>query len=59
MSDNKQILRVLVAYNAAAKKFIDKCESGRARSVETYVDLKACMEMAAQIQIAEQAKDGE
>lgn len=34
----------LKKYDAAAKKFIDKVDSGRARSIETYADLKACLE---------------
>lgn len=33
----------LEALEAAAKKFIDKVESGRAHSVETYTELKAAM----------------
>lgn len=31
----------LNAYNKAAKKFLDKVDSGNARSVETYRELKA------------------
>jgi hypothetical protein len=37
---------VVAAYNDAADKFIAKVESGRARSQETYADLKACRALA-------------
>lgn len=32
--------RVIEMYNAAAEKFIKKCEDGRARSTETLADLR-------------------
>jgi hypothetical protein len=35
----------LAAYDAAADKFIEKCESERARSVTTYAELKAARAM--------------
>jgi len=34
---------VLAKYDAAARKFIDKVDTGRAKSVETYNELKACL----------------
>lgn len=36
---DKSVERVLVAYRLAALKFIDKVDTGQARSVETYNDL--------------------
>ncbi len=45
----KLLSKVIDAYEAAAKKFIDKVDSGQARSRETYADLKACREMAQQL----------
>ena len=41
-----QLKDALRHYNIAADKFIRKVEAGRARSVETYADLKACRENA-------------
>jgi len=41
-----QLLHVLKQYNKAAKKFIDKVETGKAKSVETYNDLKKCYELS-------------
>lgn len=35
--------RRIAAYDAAARKFIEKVESGRAHSKETYADLKDCL----------------
>jgi hypothetical protein len=40
-SQKDTIIRMFVA---AAEKFVTKVEDGRARSVETYADLKACLE---------------
>jgi len=40
------LVEALWKYQAAAGKFIAKVESGRARSVETYSDLKICFDMA-------------
>lgn len=34
------------ALKAAAEKFVDKVESGRARSVETYSEMKAALALA-------------
>lgn len=34
---------VLQDYNAAARKFIEKVRTGRARSTETYNDLRRCL----------------
>lgn len=39
-------VEALRAYMAAGRKFIEKVESGRARSVETYNDFKACEQQA-------------
>lgn len=41
----KVVKAKLAAYNKAAKKFIDKVESGQAKSRETYRELKAAFEM--------------
>jgi hypothetical protein len=38
--------RVIDQYNAAADKFIQKVEDGRAHSRETYADLKAARQAA-------------
>lgn len=46
----KELLQVLSDYNAAADKFIAKVETGRARSVETYADLKACRAKAREVE---------
>lgn len=35
----------LEAFKAAARKFIGKVDAGKARSTETYNDLKAALEM--------------
>lgn len=40
----EQLEQWLAAYDRAADKFIAKCESGQARSRETYADLKAARE---------------
>lgn len=37
---------VIVMFVTAANKFINKVETGRAVSKETYADLKACVETA-------------
>lgn len=37
---------VMQMFKEAARKFIDKVESGRTRSVETYADLKTALEKA-------------
>lgn len=41
--ENARLRQALVNYDRAARKFIDKVESGRAHSVETYDDLKQCI----------------
>ena len=41
------LMVALDCYDAAARKFLDKCADGRARSVETKSDLQACMNAAA------------
>ena len=38
------LLQALKKYDEAAEKFIEKVESGRAHSKETYADLKAALE---------------
>lgn len=40
------LMELLRDYDAAADKFIAKVQSGRARSVETYADLRACRAMS-------------
>jgi hypothetical protein len=45
MSEEIASLRdVVEKYDAAAKKFLEKCDTGRARSTETQADLRACLE---------------
>lgn len=39
------LLKKVKAYNAATDKFLQKVESGRARSKETYADLKAARKL--------------
>lgn len=40
-----EMKQIINAFVAAAEKFVEKVESGRARSHETYNDLKACLKM--------------
>lgn len=40
---------VIRVYNAAARRFIGKCEKGEARSVETQDDLRKCLAMATKV----------
>jgi hypothetical protein len=42
--------RALAGYNTAARKFVAKVDSGKARSVETYADLKACLAAADELE---------
>jgi hypothetical protein len=42
----EELKALLREYRLAAQKFIAKCETGRARSVETYADLRACEQAA-------------
>ena len=44
------LLAVVEAYNQAADKFIQKCQDGRARSIETLRDLQACREAAKKLE---------
>lgn len=37
---------ILDLYDAAARRFIEKVETGRARSTETYSDLKAALALS-------------
>jgi hypothetical protein len=46
----KAAQEVLKIYDAAADKFIDKVDTGRARSVETYNDLKAARGASARLE---------
>lgn len=45
----EQMLEVLNDYDAAADKFIAKVQDGRARSHETYADLRACRAMSKEL----------
>lgn len=47
----------LIEYQFAATKFIEKVESGRAHSVETYRELKACQELATKALAATKTKE--
>jgi hypothetical protein len=42
--EKEAIVEILRMYRDAADKFINKVESGRARSMETYAEMKACKE---------------
>lgn len=42
----KELREIVVQYNKAAEKFMDKVESGWARSRETYKELKAAYNRA-------------
>jgi hypothetical protein len=50
MSKISEVLFALRKYDAAAKKFIDKVESGKAHSKETYKDLKDALEESRLVQ---------
>lgn len=39
-----KLTNTLLNYDEAARKFIQKCEVGRAKSVETLADLTKCLE---------------
>jgi hypothetical protein len=41
--ENARLRQALGNYDRAARKFIDKCDAGRAHSVETYADLQQCI----------------
>lgn len=43
---NADLVHALKVYNYAATKFITKCETGRARSVETQRDMRAARDLA-------------
>ncbi len=43
----EDMTELLIQYTKASKKFIDKVESGKAKSVETYADLKNAHENTA------------
>lgn len=43
-SEFAHLQSVVAAYHQAAEKFVKKVEDGRARSVETYQELKAALE---------------
>lgn len=49
MSREGNLLRIIQAYNKAADKFIEKVDTGRARSKETYADLKAARKLASDL----------
>ena len=42
----EKLTKALEDYNKVAEKFIAKVDSGRARSVETYMELMLCLENA-------------
>lgn len=43
--------RALAAYDTAAARFIEKVDTGQARSTETYKDLKACQRISARARL--------
>lgn len=46
-----QLLAVIRTYDAAADKFIKKVETGKAKSLETYADLKAARIKSSRINV--------
>jgi hypothetical protein len=46
----RALLDALRTYDWAAMKFIEKVDNGRARSVETYHDLKDALEKSRKVQ---------
>lgn len=46
-----KLLSVIEKYDKASQKFINKVETGKARSVETYNDLKKCQDFKNKILI--------
>lgn len=52
-----EALKVVAAYDAIARKFVDKVESGKAVSRETYRELKEALRMSNQVQAEIEAED--
>lgn len=50
LADAEEVIRL---YNAAADKFIAKVVTGRAKSIETYAELKAAREAARSLGLGE------